>query len=302
MQIIKSKLSYTLNFLKIFGVYLEKYELKATKVEKFIEYWSIVALFFHVILISVSSFIVCYSLIFGSLCISKNFVIIINLIVHISSGIIFVIFTIYYREKVRHLWKLIDQLDDYILRFLKLDINYKHENLLSLGSIVALISIIFMFSIAISQSNFTATANYHKVFKIRFYFIILNHLNSHKCIFFLAILCNRLKIIAEKFDEIRQNDDKLVALMQVYSIMWQMSRKIEKYFYPLMIMHLICFYANFCFAAQIIAIDIEKNFLNATHLIPLFGPQILLGYYCICGEKLEKIVSTGLVIYNKNKN
>jgi hypothetical protein len=74
--------------------------------------------------------------------------------------------------------------------------------------------------------------------------------------------------------------------------MWQISKKLEKYLYPLMTTHLICFYTDFCFAAHMIAIDIGKSNINATHLFPFLVPHLFLGFYCIFGENVKKIVST----------
>lgn len=221
----------------------------------------------------------------------ENFCMIISLLVHIVSGIISITFTIYHRKNIQNLWNLINQLDDYIVRFLEIDLNYKRENMLHLTKILLLITANTVLGAIMSRSNFTSSVDFQRFSTVGKYFVILNQCNSHKCIFFLAIISNRLKVIVENFNEIKQNDHKIVALMQIYSILWKLSRKIAKVFYIPMILNLMCFHVNFIFFGHLLAIDVEKKIFNFVHFVTLFGPYLFIGFYCNHGELFQKIVS-----------
>lgn len=291
MQKIEPKLSLALNLFKFCGIYFDKFEIGSQKFRRKFQFWPIWMFYVHLVILSPLVFFKSFSVMLGYMKIKENFMTVLTMSVHMVSGIICVLNTFLHRHKLKSWCNLIDQIDDYIVRFLNVSIDYNRENWNQLIKILVTGTVNIFLGLIASSSNFTLSKDFKLVSTMGFYYIMLNQINGHKYIYFVSIIINRMKIIIENYNLIKNDESELKTLMQIYSTLWKLSEKVGKIFNFQMILNILCYFVNFVFFGHLLAVDIAKDNFNAVHFVTLFAPHLFLGFYCYHGEQFRKIVS-----------
>ena len=291
MHEIKPKVSLSLQLFKFLGIYFEKYEIKSLKYQKILNCWPIWMYFVHLIFLTPLIFITSFAIFTGYMEFKESFLSILSLVVHMTSGTVCVVFTFLHRNKIKNLWNLINQLDDCIVRFLKINIDYKRENRQQLITILATLALNIVLGLIIKSFKFTLSKDFEMISTMGLYYVMINQLNGHKYIYFVTIILNRLEIIIKNYNQIKDDGYKLKALMQVYSILWKLSEKVGKIFDFQMVLNIMSYYSNFMFFGRLLAIDLANDYFNAFHIIAMFAPHLFVGFYCYHGERFRIIVS-----------
>ena len=192
MQKIRQKLSLSLNFFKIFGYELECFEEPQSKHLKMLKYWPILSYIVHlavVCFLSLQTIII----IFGEeyMWFREEYAgIIMKITINVTGNV--GLFCTFLRQKHEvKFWKSIDQLDDFILRFLSIKMDYSRENWHHLRRILFILFINYSLAIILSL-DFSSSEKYQRYFKTVLYFVFLNKLNI-SFVFFI-----KLKIIFRK--------------------------------------------------------------------------------------------------------
>jgi len=298
MQKINKKLSLPIIFFKIAGIDLEKIQLKRLQILQYFPYF---AYSFQVITTVILSTWIIYSLINDAeLTMKKNSAGILVLISLSISAVNSLFFTLKNRQMKRKFWNLVDQLDDFILRFLGIKIDYERENWFHLRKIFINIAINMGNSIVIRNVIFSNSQNFNRYLPRVIYFIFVNQLVTNKFIFYVSILYSRFKIITENLNQIRSYDYKVYTLQRAHFIIWKLSKKIEKMFGWTMVLIIINVYTIAMFYTFLSANDLSVNNFRFMHMYTEFAPLINIGILCYNCERFRRTVSkvSALVIKN----
>lgn len=291
MQKIKQELSFAVNFFKIFGYELECFEEPQSKYLKFLKYWPILSYIVHlgvVCFLSIQTIVIISGEEYMSF--REEYAgIIMKITINVTGNV--GLFCTFLRQKHEvKFWKSIDQLDDFILRFLSIKMDYSRENWHHLRRILFILFINYSLAIILSL-DFSSSEKYQRYFKTVVYFVFLNQLNMNKYVFYGSIINNRLKILSETFHQIKDCDYKVLVVPHVYSIIWKMLHKIEnQYDWPMICMAFNTYMFSFYFG-YILSLDLSKNSANYIHVISLSGPQVTLWFICYHCNKIKEIVS-----------
>lgn len=289
MQKISQKLSFSTNFFKVFGVDLKSFQLSRLRCLKLFPYCAYTC---HVLATSVLIIWIISSLITDvNLTIRNNFAGIFVLVSLSISAVASLTFTFQNRQKERKFWNLVDQLDDFIVRFLDIKIDYKKENWLHLRKIFLIIAINFGNSIVIRGVKFSHSLNFNRYMPRVIYFIFVNQLVTNKFLFYVSILYNRFQLITENLNEISSCDYKVITLQHVHFIIWKLSKKIEKIYGCAIVLIMINVYTVMIFYTFLCANDMGVDNFQFLHAYAQFAPLINVGIFCYNCGRFQRIVS-----------
>lgn len=292
MQIVKEKLSAALNFFKVFGMYYEPFGIPSSRCSRyyrFLRFWPIGLFYFHavfaVILVIHSSYVM-----IGTIELRTSYTTAVVTIVLECSAVTIVTYTYIHRKTLDKIWTLINQIDDFMVRYIEIPMDYKAENRQHLKRPCIHFGCNLVLSIFISKFNIESANDFNKYYMGVVFFALLNHLSCNKYIYFVSILHTRQRLLAEYFHKIKNCDHKLLSLMRVYSIMWKVARKLEKCFNWPLILTATGSYSTFLLYAHVQAIDLKNNNYRIIHYICL-APLFNLTFYCYHLQKLKSMVS-----------
>jgi hypothetical protein len=284
MQNTKKKLSYVINALKFFGIILESFNEPQNKRLKFLKYWPLAfAVLYAIYVLILTTLMVKMFLFDGGFNIRTDYVGILLIICLHLRGIIDVIYIVYRRKTEEKFWNLLDQLDDFIERFLGIKINYQMENRKHLIESTLIFIMYMTFGFAMGVVNYTLTEKFSSHYGKASFMNMIHLLNLIRYVFYVSILHYRLKALIENFDEIKLHDYKLQTLQHIYSIIWKLSKVLENRFtIPLIFLTTHCF-MTLIFFGYVIARSIQLNLFNELYVASLIMPQVpiwIVCFYC----------------------
>lgn len=284
---IKQKFSYSTTIFKVIGLDLE--ELKQSGLYR-VKFWPFIAFFMHLIAVCGSILMIFWNLLDNSYSFRSDYSGILLLISMSTSATAVVVFTFSWRKTEQKLWKLLDEIDDFIVRFLEVKIDYRKENLQHFLRILGLLTLTLSIAASLRATRFSSSEKFLRYYGSAFYFAVLNQLNLNKFIFFVSILTNRLKVLAENFCQVKEHDCKLHTLLYVYSLLWRsIGRTSSRFSYPIIIFILNSL-AMIMFFGFLLANMMLQDWLNFFHVFSLAIPQVTLWIICIYCNKMSKMV------------
>ncbi|CAG9811268.1 unnamed protein product [Chironomus riparius] len=306
MQKINEKLSFLVNLFKFFGLNLENFKEPKSKYLKYLKYWPFGICFVYTcIVIAATTKMIKEFFCDGDYNIRSDYAGIIMILSLHSRGIVDLLFTLNQRRTERKFWNLVDQLDDMLEKILDIKINYRKENRSHLQRVLLILLLNCCVGVFVSTINYKSTDKFNGSYGSASYLVLTNQLNNNKFIFYVAIICNRLKLLPQHLHIIRLRIHKLKALPHIYSIIWNLSRIIEKRFaIPLIFMRLHI-YMLVMFYGFILAQDTALGYFNTVHIVSIVAPQIImwwLCYYCKRAYTIEKMFISALNRESHHKN
>ena len=288
---VKQKLFYSTYFFKIFGLELEKFEELTSKRLKLLQYWPFLIFSIHLVVICKLTLETFWSLVCNDYNFRSDYAGILLLTSLSTSSAVGVIFTFSQRNVDKKFWRLLDELDDIILKFLDIKLNYHKENRNHILRIFILLTLILSLAASIRVTKFSSSEKFTRYYGSSFYLAVLNQLNLNKFIFYASIIKNRLAILGDNFYQIKHHDYKLRTVPHVYSILWLSLKALSTRFaYPL-----ICQTVNvlimIMFFGFLLANMLLLDWVNFFHVFSLAIPQTILWVICIVCHKINKMVS-----------
>lgn len=290
------KLTYSVNFLKFFGLIINKFSEPQNKRLKCLKYWPFGMIIIYSIFVTLLTLKMLILLLFdGQFSLHNDYTGIIMMIALHLRACIDLIYTILLRKTERKFWNLLDQLDDYIERFLNINMNQTSENLYHL--IIMLLNIFSNICLGVTVSIINYSSNDRFNNHPTSLLAIMNHINMAKYAFYVSILYNRLQYINQNFYKIKQDDYKLYVMSHVHSVIWKLSKHISRRFTtPLMfsIFHVLIMTMFFGF---VMAQKIVTQTFTGFHVASIIMPQVTVWIICFNCQRICRNVSEILIYY-----
>lgn len=287
MSKVRRNLPFVLNLFKMFGLYFEAFHINSTsKLMRILKFWPDMMYFVNIFCIFVSISYTVYIMVLSNIDIKIYYSSAILLIFHTISVTMGICSTFKYRNKFRKFWILSDQVDNLIENFLAIKIDYKSENRAHLKKIIYHFSWHSLFGLLLSLSNYALSQTLIRMDSSVPYFIFLNHLTVNKYVFFVTIISNRIRILADSYHQIRHVDYKILTFMRVYSLVWRLSKMIDEIFGWTVIAIVTSIASNFIFNGHLMALDLTNEFLNTGHFVCLF-PLFNIIFLCFHWNRLK---------------
>lgn len=293
MQKVKQKLSFVVNFFKICGLILDNFKEPHKKWLKFLKYLpiSIMSVYaIHVVILTVM--MVKMFAIDDDFSIRTDYIGILLIITLHLRGLIDIVYTICGRKTEDKFWNLLDQLDDFFVRFLGIEINYRKENWLHLIEMSLMFIVCMTLGGFMSALNYTLTEKFNSHYGLAGFLTMMNLINIMKYIFYVSILHYRLKLVTKNFEEVRLCSCKLLTLPHVYSIAWKLSKILDKRFtIPLIFMTLHLF-MTITFFGYVVAQSVVLDMFNEFYIASIVVPQVPIWIMCFYCQRISIDVSS----------
>lgn len=289
MQKIKQKLFFAVNFFKILGFEVEPFDDFRLKV---IKLWPFMAYFIHSVVVAILSIYGAFVAFTDESHEFKNaYADILSRLSLNTTVVVGLVFTFTHRKHEKNFWNSLDQLDDFIVRFLDIKVDYKLENWHHLRRIMFIIVLNYSMAATLSLAKFTLSVGFNRHYNSIIYLIFLNQLNMNKYVFYVSIINNRMQILSANFQQISDRDYKVLILPRIYSILWTLTRKLEKRFNWPMLLMMINFFVMSSYFGYLLSFDISRNSSNIVHCCSFLGPQITIWFTCYHCNKIRRTVS-----------
>ena len=293
MQKVKTKLSLMVNLYKFCGLLLENFEEPKSRRLKFLKFWPFWISFVHIVivigltgrLIKIFSFDKDFRL-------RTDYAGILLIISQQLRSIVDITYTFLNRKDEKKFWNQLDQLDDFIVRFLGIKINYQRENWLHLRKLIFIVTINITFGVLFLVLNSSDSKKFSRYYGISSILVFVNQLNLNKFVFFTSIIYNRIKHLTENHTRIQIHDYKRKVMPHTYIIIWKLIKIVKSRFtIPLMFMtfHI---YVMIVFFGYVLAQDIAVDKFNMAHIVSIISPQINIWFVCYNCYKICRIVSS----------
>lgn len=287
---MSEKFSFCVNFLKFFGLFLDNFKEPSKKCLKYLKYWPFFAIFIYGIFVLALTLKMLGLLIFnGQFNLHDDYTGIILMVAVHFRALTDLIYTIFRRKSEKKFWNLLNQLDDFIERFLGIKIDQKHENLLFFCGMMLNIVLNIGIGVTLSVFNYSLDDRFvhHRTALLSF----ITHINMAKFGLYVSILHNRLQLITQNFYNIQLEAYKLHAVPQVYSIIWKLSKILSHRFaVPLMFMTLHVLIITMFFGF-LMAQSISSATFTGSRVVSIVMPQVTIWIVCYNCQRINKIVS-----------
>lgn len=292
MQQVKEKLTFGVNFLKFFGSIPESFKEPRNKRLKFLKYWPFGMIIAYTVYFTIITLkMIKMFIIDGDFNIRTDYVGIFLIITLHLRGFIDIVYTILLRKTEDKIWNLLDQLDDFMVRFLGIDMKYQKENWLHLIEIATIFIVCMTLGRTMGIVNYSLTEKFNSHYGIATFITTINLVNVIKYVFYVSILHCRLNQLTKSLDEVKLHDYKLRTLPHVYSIIWKLSKILEKRFTIPLIITIFYFFMAIIFFGYVVAQSVLLNIFSELYIASSIMPQVtiwILSFYC---HRISKIVS-----------
>lgn len=287
MNSVKQKLTVAFNCCKFLGADLENFKFSSIKVVKILP--KILFLIHIGILLdlTVKSF--------GSLVdnsdTQQTFTELIAKVQLNFTASVCLIFIYKQRKIEENYWNLMDQLDDLIVNFLGINMNYQQESWLLLLRIIIITILNLPNVIMLRMLKFSTSQYFNNNYNRSFYFVFVRQTITCKFMLYVTVVYNRMKIIAENLHQIHNSDHNLLVLSRLHAILWKLTRKIDKIFGFSMILSVISVYSVIMFLTFLLSNDMAHGNFKILHIFSLLVPMTTIGLICYHCERFMWIVS-----------
>lgn len=290
MPNVSEKLYFVLNLLKYCGFYYEPFKVKSKRCKQLMKMWPIYMFRFHVacvIFTYILSYWVRELLRFD---ISVDFPFLLTLNTLFAMALVCLLLVYRNRKQNKKFWREITQIDDFFTRFLKIKIDYKTENRKLAEICLSYIGINFGVFVLVGFRLLFGSENYKSYKAIFMYYIMMSRVITVEYVFFVRILYNRLKILVDNYDSLKNTDSNLLVIMRVYSIIWKLTRKIEIMFkWATMAVMLVILVMALCYS-HLFSLEFKK--IGFKHIrVLIFNVVLNIGYVCANCSQVCSMVS-----------
>ena len=281
------------NLYKLCGLFLEKFEEPKSRRLKFLKFWPFCVAVVHIIIIMrLTGRLIKFFFIDNDYSLRTDYAGILLIISLQLRGIVDVVYLILGRKSEEKFWNTLDQLDDFIVRFLGIEINYRRENWLHLRKLIFIVIVNMVVGVLMSLLYYSATDKFDRYYGSSSVLIFINQLNLNKFVFFISIVHNRINHLFKNHTRIQMHDYKRKVMPHTYIIIWKLIKIVKSRFtIPLMFMtfHI---YVMIVFFGYVLAQDIAVDKFNMAHIVSIISPQINIWFVCYNCYKICRIVSS----------
>lgn len=291
MQNVSEKYTFVPNFLKFCGLYYEPFKVKSKRCEKLMQMWSIYMFRFHLMCVLVTVVVSNYSLELVQTDMNIEYCLILTMNSLFALALICLMFVYKNRKQNKKFWRGITEADEFLIRFLKIKIDYKTESRILARKFLRYAGTNFGI-FALSYFRLVTSQGEHKIYKAFYpYFMLMARLVTAKYVFFVGILCNRLKNLVDNYERLKDVDYNILVIMRVYSIIWKLTRKIELMFNCTMVALLFSIVIMKYSFSTLFSVELEEEGFRLVYL-GTASIIINIGYVCVNCYKVRNTVSS----------
>jgi len=292
MQDISRKLSLMVNFYKFCGIFPENFNEPKSSRLKFLKFWPFGMAFVNIIITLASNGnIIRFFFYDGIYNLRTDYAGLLLIISLQLRGNIDMIYTLLRRKSERKFWNTVNQLDDFIVRFLGIRINYRRENWLHLRKLVFIFLASASTGVIMSVLNYSTSEKFNRYYGSSFVLIFMNQLYMNKYVFYISIIYNRLKHLTNNYTRIQIHDYKLRVLPHAYAIVWKLTKIVKSRFTIPLIFMTFHIYVMLIFFGFVLAENIANRNFNIGYIVSIISPQFHIWFICFNCYRICKMVS-----------
>lgn len=280
------------NCYKFCGLFPENFKEPKTSNLKFLKFWPFGMIFINIIITLVSNgSIIKFFFYDGVYNLRTDYAGVLLIISLQLRGNVDMVFTLLGRKSEKKFWNTVNQLDDFIVRFLGIKINYRKENWLHLRKLVFIFFASGSLGVIMSVLNYSASEKFNKYYGSSFVLVFLNQLYMNKYVFYISIIYNRLKHLTNNYTRIQIHDYKLQVLPHTYAIVWKLTKIVERRFTIPLIFMTFHIYVMLIFFGFVLAENIANGKFNIGYIVSIISPQFHIWFICFNCYRICKMVS-----------